>query len=160
MLSKLISFSLRFRGVVIALACVAVAYGLYVAFHAKLDVFPEFAPPQVVIQTEAPGLSPEQVEQLVTRPIETAVNGVARLESIRSQSIQGLSIITAVFAEGTNVFQARQMVSERLIKVASRIPQGVGPPTMAPLTSATSDVLQVGLTSDTRSLLEIRTSAV
>src|SRR5207302_628127 len=86
-------------------------------------------------------------------------NGVARLESIRSQSIQGLSIITAVFGEGTNVFQARQMVSERLVEVASRIPQGVGPPTMAPLTSATSDVLQVGLTSETRSLMEIRTFA-
>src|SRR5207247_9350933 len=125
----------------------------------QLDVFPEFAPPQVVIQTEAAGLSPEQVEQLVTRPIETAVNGVAHLEAIRSQSIQGLSIITAVFADRTDVFQARQMVSERLIEVAARIPQGVGPPTMAPLTSATSDVIQVGLTSDTRSLMEIRTFA-
>ena len=159
MLRWLVDFSLRFRGVVIALGLVVLGYGIYTASRSQLDVFPEFAPPQVVIQTEAPGLSPEQVEQLVTRPIETAVNGVARLESIRSQSIQGLSIITAVFAEGTNVFQARQMVSERLIEVASRIPQGVGPPTMAPLTSATSDVLQVGLTSDTRSLMEIRTFA-
>src|SRR2546425_5973868 len=159
MLRWLVDFSLRFRGVVIALGLVVLGYGIYTASRSQLDVFPEFAPPQVVIQTEAPGLSPEQVEQLVTRPIETAVNGVARLESIRSQSIQGLSIITAVFAERTDVFQARQMVSERLIEVASRIPQGVGPPTMAPLTSATSDVLQVGLTSDTRSLMEIRTFA-
>src|SRR5438876_1596579 len=159
MLRWLVDFSLRFRGVVIALGLVVLGYGIYTASRSQLDVFPEFAPPQVVIQTEAAGLSPEQVEQLVTRPIETAVNGVARLESIRSQSIQGLSIVAAVFAEGTNVFQARQMVSERLIEVASRIPQGVGPPTMAPLTSATSDVLQVGLTSDTRSLMEIRTFA-
>ena len=134
-------------------------YGVYIASRSQLDVFPEFAPPQVVIQTEAAGLSPEQVEQLVTRPIETVVNGVAHLESIRSQSIQGLSIITAVFAEGTDVFQARQMVSERLVEVASRIPQRAGPPTMAPLTSATSDVLQVGLTSEKRSLMEIRTFA-
>src|SRR5881296_655332 len=159
MLRWLVDFSLRFRGVVITLGVVVLGYGVYTASRSQLDVFPEFAPPQVVIQTEAVGLSPEQVEQLVTRPIETAVNGVARLEAIRSQSIQGLAIITAVFAEGTNVFQARQMVSERLVEVAARIPQGVGPPTMAPLTSATSDVLQVGLTSDTRSLMEIRTFA-
>src|SRR5437879_6159344 len=159
MLRWLVDFSLRFRGVVITLGLVVLGYGVYTASRSQLDVFPEFAPPQVVIQTEAVGLSPEQVEQLVTRPIETAVNGVARLESIRSQSIQGLSIITAVFAEGRDVFQARQMVGERLIEVASRIPQGVGPPTMAPLTSATSDVLQVGLTSETRSLMEIRTFA-
>src|SRR5207245_2250056 len=159
MLRWLVDFSLRFRGVVIALGLVVLGYGIYTASRSQLDVFPEFAPPQVVIQTEAAGLSPEQVEQLVTRPIETAVNGVARLESIRSQSIQGLAIITAVFGEGTNVFQARQMVSALLVEVASRIPQGVGPPTMAPLTSATSDVLQVGLTSDTRSLMEIRTFA-
>jgi CzcA family heavy metal efflux pump len=159
MLKWLVDFSLRFRGVVITLGIVVLGYGIYVASRSKLDVFPEFAPPQVVIQTEAAGLSPEQVEQLVTRPIETAVNGVAHLESIRSQSIQGLSIITAVFADRTDVFQARQMVSERLVEAASKIPQGAGPPTMAPLTSATSDVLQVGLTSDSRSLMEIRTFA-
>ena len=159
MLKWLVDFSLRFREVVITLGLVVLGYGVYIASRSQLDVFPEFAPPQVVIQTEAAGLSPEQVEQLVTRPIETVVNGVAHLESIRSQSIQGLSIITAVFAEGTDVFQARQMVSERLVEVASRIPQRAGPPTMAPLTSATSDVLQVGLTSEKRSLMEIRTFA-
>src|SRR5947199_1679576 len=159
MLKWLVDFSLRFREAVIALGLVVLGYGVSIASRSQLDVFPEFAPPQVVIQTEAAGLSPEQVEQLVTRPIETVVNGVAHLESIRSQSIQGLSIITAVFAEGTDVFQARQMVSERLVEVASRIPQRAGPPTMAPLTSATSDVLQVGLTSDKRSLMELRTFA-
>ncbi len=159
MIAKLVELSLRFRGIVIALGIVALGYGLYITSHTKLDVFPEFAPPQVVIQTEASGLSAGQVEQLVTRPIETAVNGVARLESIRSQSIQGLSIITAVFAEGTGIFQARQMVGERLIEVASRIPQGAGPPAMAPLTSATSMMLAVGLTSDKRSLMELRTFA-
>ncbi len=159
MLRWLVDFSLRFRGVVIALGMVVLGYGIYTASRSKLDVFPEFAPPLVVIQTEAAGLSPDQVEQLVTRPIETAVNGVANLESIRSQSVQGLSIITAVFAEGTNIFQARQMVGERLIEVASRTPQGVGPPTMAPLTSATSNVLNIGLTSDTASLMELRTFA-
>src|SRR5437667_6412179 len=124
MLRWLVDFSLRFRGVVITLGIVVLGYGSYTASRSRLDVFPEFAPPQVVIQTEAAGLSPEQVEQLVTRPIETAINGAANLAAIRSQSIQGLSIITAVFAEGTNVFQARQMVSERLVEVAPQIPRG------------------------------------
>src|SRR5689334_10038687 len=104
MLRWLVDFSLRFKGIVIALGIVVLGYGVYTAARSKLDVFPEFAPPQVVIQTEAVGLSPEQVEQLVTRPIETAVNGVANLVSIRSQSIQGLSVITAVFSDNTNVY--------------------------------------------------------
>ena len=159
MLAKIVEFSLRFRGVTIALGALVLGYGLYAALHMKLDVFPEFAPPQVVIQTEAVGQSPEQVEQLVTRPIEAAVNGVADLESIRSQSIQGLSVITAVFRDGADIFQSRQMVSERLVEVASRIPQGIGPPTMTPLTSATSMILDIGLTSDTRSLMDLRTFA-
>jgi len=159
MLRSLVEFSLRFRGVVIALACVVVGYGIHTAARAKLDVFPEFAPPQVVIQTEAVGLSSEQVEQLVTRPIEMAVNGVASLASIRSQSIQGLSVITAVFQDSADIYRARQMVSERLVQAASQLPQGVRAPAMAPLTSATSMVLDVGLTSDTRTLMELRTFA-
>src|SRR5712692_11093644 len=104
MLQALVSFSLRFRGVAVALACLLLAYGIYVASNAKLDVFPNFVQPQVVIQTEAPGLSPEQAEQLVTRPVETAVNGLGNQDSVRSKSIQGLSIITVVFKEGTDVF--------------------------------------------------------
>lgn len=159
MLRRLVEFSLQFRGVVIALAGVLVAYGLYVTAHAKLDVFPEFAPPQVVIPTEAPGLAPEQVEALVTQPIENAVNGAGNLQSIRSQSIQGLSVITALFSPGTDILKARQLVGERLVDVAGRMPQGVSPPTMAPLTSATSTILQLGLTSETRSPMEVRTFA-
>ncbi|MGB9625392.1 MAG: efflux RND transporter permease subunit [Phycisphaerae bacterium] len=159
MLSSIVGFSIRYRGVVIAMACVALGYGVYVAAHSKLDVFPEFAPPQVVIQTEAPGLSPEEVEQLVTRPIENAVNGVGNLESIRSQSIQGLSVVTAVFEEGTDILDARQMVSERLVEAAGQMPAGVKPPTMVPLTSATSTVLYVGLTSAKRSPMELRAFA-
>src|SRR6266704_3497916 len=115
MLRALVSFSLRFRGVVVALACLLLAYGIYVASNAKLDVFPNFVQPQVVIQTEAPGLSPEQVEVLVTRPVETMVNGLGDMESLRSESIQGLSIITAVFREGTDVFRARQMLGEVVV---------------------------------------------
>src|SRR5215471_16572663 len=104
MLQALVHFSIRFRGAVIALACLLVGYGIYEVTRAKYDVYPEFAPPQVSIQTEAPGLSPEEVETLVTRPIENTVNGVSMLESVRSQSVQGLSVITAIFEEHSDVF--------------------------------------------------------
>src|SRR5438874_12440795 len=112
MLRALVTFSLRFRGVVVALACVLLAYGIYVTSTAKLDVFPNFVQPQVVIQTECPGLAPEQVELLVTLPLETMINGLGEMESLRSESNQGLSVITAVFKVGTDVFRARQMLAE------------------------------------------------
>src|SRR5437660_786859 len=134
MLNSIVQFSLRFRGVVLALACVLFGYGLYVAAQVKLDVFPEFVQPQVAIQTEAPGLAPEQVEVLVTRPVETAVNGAGNLESVRSESIQGLSVITAVFKEGTDIFVARQMLAEKLTETGGQLPDGVKPPKMSPLT--------------------------
>ena len=159
MLNALVGFSLRFRGVVIALACVVLGYGLWAAAHAKLDVFPDFVPPQVVVQTEAPGLSAEQVEQLVTRPVESAINGAGDLESIRSQSIQGLSIITAVFKEGTEVFRARQVLGELLVQATGQLPAGVKSPRMTPLTSATMDLLKIGLVSDKLSPMELRTFA-
>src|SRR3974390_2692070 len=114
MLQALVHFSLKFRGVIVVLACLLMGYGLYVAANAKLDVFPNFVQPQVVIQTECPGMSSEQVELLVTLPIETTVNGLGDMESLRSESIEGLSIITAVFKEGTDVFRARQMLAEKL----------------------------------------------
>jgi CzcA family heavy metal efflux pump len=147
MLRAIVSFSLRFRGIVIALACLAFGYGIYSALNAKLGVFPEFAPPQVVIQTEAPGFSSEQVETLVTQPIETVLLGMTDVASIRSRSIQGLSVITVTFRSGTNVYRARQLVEERLPVVSSRMPAGVLAPVMAPLTSATSVVFDVGITS-------------
>lgn len=159
MLRHIVQLSLRFRGIVIVLACVAIAYGLYVAGRAKLDVFPEFAPPQVVIQTEAPGLSPEEVEQLVTLPIENNINGAPDLVAIRSQSIQGLSAITATFKDGADIYRVRQTVNERLTQVAGSLPQGVKEPVMGPLTSSTSLTLIIGLTSTNRSLMELRTFA-
>src|SRR3981189_3870395 len=119
MLNRIVYFSLRFRGVVVALACLLIGYGFYVAAHAKLDVFPNFAPPQVSVQTEAPGLSPEQVEVLVTQPVENAINGVPGIESLRSRSIQGLSDTTVVFRSGTDIYRDRQFVAERLSTVAS-----------------------------------------
>jgi len=158
-LNRIVQFSLRHRGVVIALGVLALAYGIYVVARTRLDVFPEFAPPQVVIQTEAPGLSSEEVEQLVTTPIETGLNGTPGLDAIRSQSIQGLSVVTLVFRDSTDIFRDRQMVTERLGEVISRLPQGAGSPRLGPLTSSTSLTLAMGLTSTNRTLMELRTFA-
>jgi CzcA family heavy metal efflux pump len=159
MLRALVNFSLKFRGIVIVLACVLLTYGFYVAKNAKLDVFPNFVQPQVVIQTEAPGLSPEQVEALVTRPIETTVNGLGDMESLRSESIEGLSIITVVFKEGTDVFRARQMLAELLAETTGALPVTAKTPKMTPLTSSTMDLLKIGLVTDKMSPMELRTFA-
>jgi CzcA family heavy metal efflux pump len=159
MLRALVSFSLKYRGVVIALACVFLAYGLYVAGHAKLDVFPNFVQPQVVIQTECPGLAPEQVELLVTLPLERAASGLGEMESLRSETIEGLSVITAVFKEGSDIFRARQMLAEILSETASELPATVKPPRMTPLTSSTMDLLKLGLVTDKLTPMELRTFA-
>jgi CzcA family heavy metal efflux pump len=159
MLQALVHFSLKYRGVVVVLACVLLGYGLYVARQAKLDVFPNFVQPQVAIQTECPGLAPEQVELLVTLPIETMVNGLGDMESLRSESIGGLSIITVVFKEGTDVFRARQMLGEQLAEIAGELPASVKTPRMTPLTSSTMDLLKIGLVSDRMTPMELRTFA-
>src|SRR6185503_15814545 len=137
MLSRIVQLSLRFRGVVLALAVLLLAWGGYVASRAPLDVFPEFVPPQVTIQVEAPGLAPEQVEALVTRPVESAINGAADIESIRSESIQGLAVITVVFKENANLFTTRQLLAEKLAELGGTLPIGVKAPKMSPLTSST-----------------------
>src|SRR5215472_1409488 len=159
MLPAIVRFSLRFRGIIIALACALIGYGIYSLTQVRYDVFPEFAPPQVVIQTEAPGLAPEQVEVLVTQPIENAINGVAGIESVRSGSIQGLSIVTVVFRLSSNIYLDRQVVGERLSTVAGMLPSGIHSPMMTPLTSSTSIVLAVGLTWPNHSLMELTTVA-
>ena len=147
MLEAIIRFSLRFRGVIYALAVVAAGYGIFSMMQAELDVFPEFAPPMSMVQVEAPGLTSEQVETLVTQPVETALGGMAGLRSIRSRSMQGLAAITLVFDDRSNVLQARQLVAERLNTLAASLPAGVAPPTLLPLTTTTSVVRTIGLTS-------------
>ena len=159
MLNAIVRFSLRFRGVVLALALAFLGYGIYSLTQANFSVFPEFAPPFITIQTESPGLSPEQVELLVTQPVENAVNGVTGIESLRSSSIQGLSVITVVFRNDSDIYRDRQQVTERLSTVAGQLPQGVHPPTMTPLQSTTGTVLVIGITSDRQSLIELRTVA-
>lgn len=159
LLNAIVGFAIRFRGTVMALACALLFYGVYSLLNARYDVFPEFAPPEVSIQTEAPGLSSEQVEVLVTQPIENVINGVAGIDSMRSSSIQGLSVITVVFAGSTDIYRDRQVVAERLASVANALPSGVHAPLLTPLTSATSTVMQVGFTSGKLSLMSLRTFA-
>ncbi|MBU2818581.1 efflux RND transporter permease subunit, partial [Acidithiobacillus ferrooxidans] len=159
MLKAIIRFSIRFRGVIIALAFLLVGYGLYTLSQVKLDAFPSFTPPLVTVATEAPGLSPEQVATLVTQPIENTLSGTLGLQSMRSRSIQGLSVITLTFHNGTNIYRDRQIVAERLNAVAGQLPLGVRAPFLTPLTSATGVVQVLGLTSDTRSLMTLRTLA-
>jgi CzcA family heavy metal efflux pump len=146
MLQAIVSWSVRNRAAVVVLALLLLGGGFYATLRARLDVFPEFAPPQVVIQTEAPGLSPGEVEQLVSQPIESAVHGIPRLDVLRSQSIQGLSVVTVIFQDGTDIYRARQQVSERLAELAGQLPAGVKAPRMAPLTAATGRLLTVGFT--------------
>jgi len=159
MLAALVESALRARVVVIALACLALGYGSWCARNARLDVFPDFAPPQVTVQTEAPGFSAEQVEELVTRPVEAAVNGAVGLDALRSQSIQGLSVVTAVFRDEVDPHRARQVLSEQLAEAARDLPAGVEAPKLTPLTSATMDLLKIGLVSDTLTPMELRAFA-
>ncbi|MGH8526202.1 MAG: efflux RND transporter permease subunit, partial [Gammaproteobacteria bacterium] len=132
---------------------------IYIAGRAKLDVFPEFAPPRIVIQTEAPGLSAEEVEALVTRPIEYGLNGTPELEVTYSQSIQGLSVVTTVFREDADIYRVRQLTGERLAELTGQLPEGVKAPGMGPLTSSTSLALALGLVSDEQTPMELRTFA-
>ena len=144
----LIALSVRRRGVVAILAVAFLVLGSWSALKTPIDVFPEFVPAQVSIQTEAPGLTPDQVETLITRPIEAAVNGAPALAALRSESIPGLSVVSLDFGAGADAQRAHQDVAERLARVAASLPAGSGAPKLSPLTSSTMDVLKVGLVSD------------
>jgi CzcA family heavy metal efflux pump len=158
-LHAIIEVSMRRRGLVFALATILVGVGVWSARHAEFDVFPDFVPPQVSVQTESPGFAPEQVEQLVTQPIEATLAGLPGMTSLRSESIAGLSVVNVVFREDTDVLVDRQLLAESLGDLAARLPQGVGPPRLSPLTSATMDVLKIGLVSDRLSPMELRVLA-
>lgn len=159
MISAIVRFSIRFPGVVVALALMLVAAGIFELQRARMDVFPEFSPTQVVIQAEAAGLSAELVETLVTAPLEQALLGVTGVESIRAQSIPGLSVVTVLFEDGSDIHLNRQLVAERVSAAAARVPAGVGQPQLTPLTSSASTVLGIGLTSTSRSLADLRSLA-
>jgi CzcA family heavy metal efflux pump len=147
-MNALIRWSIRYRGFVALLSVVWLVAGAFLAMQAPLDVFPEFVPPQVTIQTEAPGLAPEQVEQIITHPIESAVIGGPGVATLRSESIYGLSVVLVTFADNVDAYAARQGVAERLSTLNGTFPGGFGPPRLAPLTSSTMDVLKLGIVSD------------
>jgi CzcA family heavy metal efflux pump len=159
MVRWLITFSLRFPPVILVLAIALLVAGGVALERAQWDVFPEFAPPLIVVQTEAAGFSAEEVEQLVAIPIESALSGVSRIKALRSSSVAGLSVVTAIFEEGTAVLDARQLVSERLVEARALLPDAVAMPRMMPLTSSTSRLVMVGLTSPTSTPMQLRTFA-
>jgi CzcA family heavy metal efflux pump len=144
----LVSLCVRHYGIVTALSVLALILGGWGVTRSPLDVFPEFVPSQVDIQTEAPGFAPEQVEELVTKRIESAVNGAAGLATLRSESIPGLSVVIITFTDNVDVHVARQGISERLSEIGSTLPTGVGTPKLSPLVSSTMDLLKIGLQSD------------
>ncbi len=156
MMSAIVRFSIRFYGVIIGLAILVVLYGSYSLTRSNLDVFPEFSPTQIIIQTESPGLSAELVESLVTQPIETSIAGTVGITDMRSQSIPGLSVVTVIFDASSDIYRNRQVVAERLSTLSTRLPDNITP-NITPLTSSASTVLGFGLTSQYRSLMELRT---
>jgi len=156
---RLVSFCVSHFGVVTALSLLALTLGFWSARNAQLDVFPEFVPSQVDIQTEAPGFAPQQVEELVTKRVESAVNGAAGLATMRSESIPGLSVVTVTFAPRVDVHIARQGISERLSELGSSLPSGVGSPKLSPLVSSTMDLLKIGLVSDRLDSYALRDAA-
>ena len=159
MMRALVALCVRHHGSVTALTLLALLLGAWGALHSALDVFPEFVPSQVDIQTEAHGFAPQQVEELVTRPIENAVSGAAGLATLRSESIPGLSVVTITFSSGVDVHVARQGISERLSELGSTLPTGVGTPKLSPLVSSTMDLLKIGLLSDKVDAYTLRDTA-
>jgi CzcA family heavy metal efflux pump len=155
----LVSLCVRHFGAVSALSLFALVLGCWGAMHAPLDVFPEFVPSQVDIQTEAPGFAPQQVEELVTKQVENAVNGAPGLATLRSESIPGLSVVTITFAGRIDVHVARQGISERLSELGSSLPAGVGTPKLSPLVSSTMDLLKIGLISSQVDAYTLRDTA-
>src|SRR3981081_3705180 len=156
MLAAIVRASLRNPRIVTALACLIAALGLAALVAARFDVFPDFAPPHVLEQTEAPGLDATKVEALVTRPLEGLLAGTENVKTVRSTSSQGLSAIQVVFDRGGDPYRQRQVVTERLAEFAGALPQGVGAPLLSPLSSSMEYLVHFGYTSDRLSPLELR----
>lgn len=159
MLNKIIYYSLHNRLVILVCALLLMIGGTYTAFHTDVDVFPDLNAPTVVIMTEANGMAPEEVERLVTFPVETAVNGAMDVRRVRSSSTTGFSVVWVEFDWGTDIYKARQIVSEKLAVVNESLPENVGKPTLGPQSSILGEMMIIGLTSDSTSLLDLRTLA-
>ena len=158
MMGSLIRFSIRFPGVIIGLALIIIAYGIYQIKQSPLNVFPEFSPTQVIIQTESSGFSSDLVEKLISQPIEDVISGTIGIKQIRSQSIPGLSVVTVIFEEDTDIYRNRQSISEKLSLLNGHLPDSINP-TITPLTSSASSVWGIGITSKTKTNSELRTIA-
>ncbi|WP_392408691.1 efflux RND transporter permease subunit [Chlorogloeopsis fritschii] len=156
MLNAILKWSIIQRWIVVLGAIVVTFLGAYNLTQMPLDVFPDFAPPQVEIQTEAPGLAPEEVESLITLPIESAVNGTPGVETVRSSSAVGISVVKVIFKWGTNVYQARQLVTERLQQALQKLPEGVENPQISPISSPIGTVVQYAFTTETTPMMEVR----
>ena len=159
MLNKIIHFSLHNRILVLVASVLLLVGGFYTAYHTEVDVFPDLTAPTVVVMTEANGMAAEEVEQLVTFPIETTVNGATHVRRVRSSSTNGFSVVWVEFDWDTDIYLARQIVSEKLSLVNEELPENVGKPTMGPQSSILGEVLIVGLTSDSTSMIDLRTIA-
>ncbi len=159
MLNKIIEFSLNNRLLVAVISALILVLGVYSVSKMEVDVFPDLNAPTVVVLTEAPGMAPEEVERLVTYPIETSVNGATGVRRVRSSSTTGFSVVWVEFDWGTDLYLARQITSERLIQLGEMLPEGVGTPTMAPQSSILGEMMIIGLTADSTSLQDIRTIA-
>ena len=159
MLNKIIHFSLQNRLLVLVASVLLLIGGSYTAYHTEVDVFPDLNAPTVVIMTEANGMAAEEVEQLVTFPIETAVNGATHVRRVRSSSTTGFSIVWVEFDWSTDIYLARQIVSEKLSWVSESLPDNIGKPTLGPQSSILGELLIVGLTADSTSMLDLRTIA-
>ncbi|PIG91641.1 efflux RND transporter permease subunit [Gloeocapsopsis sp. IPPAS B-1203] len=156
MLNAILKWSIVQRWLVVLGAIIVTVLGIYNLTQMPLDVFPNFAPPQVEIQTEAPGLAPEEVESLITLPVESAINGTPGVETVRSSSAVGISVVKVIFSWGTDIYQARQLVTERLQQAQSKLPQGIEPPQISPISSPIGTVLQYAFTAETTPLMEVR----
>ncbi|WP_067733065.1 efflux RND transporter permease subunit [Novosphingobium naphthalenivorans] len=156
MLKRIIRLCLSHPVMVMLAALMLLVFGTVTVMKARYDVFPEFVPPQAVVQTEAPGMTPEQVEALVTRPLEAVVNGANGVAMVRSESVPGLSVITVTFVDGSDPYRARQVIAEAVAEAASQLPGGVDAPKLTPLTSSTMDLLKIGFLSDTLSPMQLR----
>ncbi len=159
MLNKIIRFSLQNRLLILVAAVLLVVGGIYTTTRTEVDVFPDLNAPTVVVMTEANGMAAEEVEQLVTFPIETAVNGATHVRRVRSSSTTGFSVVWVEFDWDTDIYLARQIVSEKLAAVNATLPDNVGQPTLGPQSSILGEVLIVGLTADSTSMTDLRTLA-